>query len=39
MAYANGQIPLHELAKKRCNFQLVGGDQQELIALQRDIMD
>ena len=36
MTYAYGQIPLHELAKKHCNFQTVGGNQQELIALQRD---
>ena len=36
MTYAYGRIPLHELTKKHCNFQIVGGDQQELNALQRD---
>ena len=25
MTYAYGQIPLHELTKKHCNFQIVGG--------------
>ena len=25
MTYAYGQVPLHELTKKHCNFQLVGG--------------
>ena len=25
MTYASGQIPLHELTKKHCNFQIVGG--------------
>ena len=25
MTYAYGQIPLHELIKKHCNFQIVGG--------------
>ena len=39
MTYAYGQIPIHELNKKHCNFQIVGGDQQELIALQQDITD
>ena len=36
--YAYGQIPLHDLTKKHCNFKIVGGNQQEPIALQRDIM-
>ena len=25
MTYAYGQVPLHELTKKHCNFQIVGG--------------
>ena len=25
MKYAYGQVPLHELTKKQCNFQIVGG--------------
>ena len=25
MTYAYGQIPLHELTKRHCNFQIVGG--------------
>ena len=25
MTYVYGQIPLHELTKKHCNFQIVGG--------------
>ena len=37
MTYAYGQIPLHDLTQKHCNFQIVGGNQQEPIALQRDI--
>ena len=25
MTYAYGQIPLHDLTKRHCNFQIVGG--------------
>ena len=25
MTYAYGQVPLHEVTKKHCNFQIVGG--------------
>ena len=28
MTYAYGQVPLHELTKKHCNFQIVGESQQ-----------
>ena len=38
MTYAYGQIPLHELTKKHCNFQIVRGKSWELIALRQGIM-
>ena len=25
MTYSHGKVPLHELTKKQCNFQIVGG--------------
>ena len=28
MTYAYGQVPLHELTKKHCNFQIVEENQQ-----------
>ena len=26
MTYANGQVPLHHLTAKQCNFQIIGGE-------------
>ena len=26
MTYAYGQIPLHQLTAKQCNFQIIGGE-------------
>ena len=38
MTYAYGQLHLHELNKKHCNFQIVGEKFLEYTALQRDTM-
>ena len=39
MTYAYGQVPLHELTKRHCNFQIVGGGNlRELIDLPLAIM-
>ena len=38
MTYAYGHVPLHELTKKHCNFQIVGGKVNRDVLFQNGIL-